>query len=292
MSVHSRTLIVDGIRTHYLEAGDGPPVVLLAGGEFGGSAELAWEQAIPALAERYRVIAPDWLGYGGSAKLYDFDGGTQRRLWHMTRLLETLAIERAAFVGSSMGGTLLAKVAASTHPAWPIEVMVLVSGGGFVPLNEARRLLVDYDGSFEAMRAMVRVIFHDQRFAEDDAHVERRHRASLLPGAWEAVAAARLKSPAVPGRDELIGQPDTTPYELIDVPTLIIAGANDQLREPGYADELQARIRRSRLEVFDGCGHVPHLEHPDSFNRLLLAYLREVLAPGKPETATATVGSA
>ena len=80
------TILVDGIRTHYLEAGDGPPVVLLHAGEFGGAAELSWEHTIPALAEQYRVIAPDWLGFGYTDKLHDFVSGAMRRLDHMVRL--------------------------------------------------------------------------------------------------------------------------------------------------------------------------------------------------------------
>ena len=59
-----RYVEVDGMRTHYLEAGDGPAVVLFHSGEFGGGAETSWEYLIPALARHFRVIAPDWLGFG------------------------------------------------------------------------------------------------------------------------------------------------------------------------------------------------------------------------------------
>lgn len=279
MRTHSRFVVVDGIRTHYLEAGDGRPVVLLHAGEFGGGAEMSWEQTIPALADRYRVVAPDWLGFGETDKLHDFNGGQARRLWHMTRFLETIAIRDAAFIGNSMGGTLLAKVAAAQVPKWPIAALVLASGGGFVPFNESRRRLVDYDGSLEGMRDIVRTMFHDQRFAQDDAYVQRRHHASLAPGAWEAAAAARLKAPASHDREDVFGQPDTTPYELIDVPTLLVAGADDSLRESGYAEELHKRISNSRLNVFSRCGHLPQLEHPAQFNDLVTKFLSEVYPP-------------
>jgi pimeloyl-ACP methyl ester carboxylesterase len=69
MQVRKRFIEVDGIRTHYLEAGEGRPVVLLHSGEFGGCAELRWEFTLPKLAELYRVIAPDWLGFGETDKL-------------------------------------------------------------------------------------------------------------------------------------------------------------------------------------------------------------------------------
>ena len=70
----SRYILVEGIRTHYLEAGDtdAPTVAMLHSGEFGGSAETSWEFNISALAEHYHVIAPDWLGFGRTDKVYDF----------------------------------------------------------------------------------------------------------------------------------------------------------------------------------------------------------------------------
>ncbi len=75
MEIHSRATVIDGLATHYLEAGHGDPVILLHGGEFGVSAEIGWEATIPALAERYRVLAPDMLGFGRSAKVIDFNDG-------------------------------------------------------------------------------------------------------------------------------------------------------------------------------------------------------------------------
>src|SRR5260370_3974100 len=110
--IRERYVKVDGFRTHDLEAGDGDPVVLLHSGEFGGRAELSWEYVIPVLAEYYRVIAPDWLGYGGTSKVHDFDGKRARMMSHMGRTLEVLAIENAPLVGNSMGATYLAKMAA------------------------------------------------------------------------------------------------------------------------------------------------------------------------------------
>jgi pimeloyl-ACP methyl ester carboxylesterase len=76
------------------------------------------------------------------------------------------------------------------------------------------------------------------------------------------VAAARFKSPAVPPRSEF-GRPDETPYEKIAAPTLLIAGRNDPLREPGYAEALMERIRSASLRLYDQCGHMPNLEHPE-----------------------------
>ena len=67
--VQRKTVLVDGLVTGYLEAGQGDPVVLLHGGEFGVSAEIGWEHNIAALAAHHRVLAPDMLGFGESAKV-------------------------------------------------------------------------------------------------------------------------------------------------------------------------------------------------------------------------------
>ena len=95
--IRSRFVDVDGIRTHYLEAGEGPVVVLLHSGEFGGAAEISWEFTIPALAEKYRVVAPDWLGFGRTDKVFDFANGRARVYRHMRRFFEVMAMRGSRF---------------------------------------------------------------------------------------------------------------------------------------------------------------------------------------------------
>ena len=79
MNALSRYVDVDGVRTHYREAGSSPVVVLLHSGEFGACAELSWEFNIGPLARHFRVIAPDWLGFGQTDKVHDFTHGQARR---------------------------------------------------------------------------------------------------------------------------------------------------------------------------------------------------------------------
>jgi len=268
--VYSRYLNVGGIRTHYLDAGDGPPVVLLHSGEFGGCAEISWEHNIGALAVGHRVIAPDWLGFGKTDKLHDFVSGSDRRVRHMAAFLETLAIDEADFVGASMGATVLLREAASDRCRFPIRRMALASGGGFVPDNAERRKGMDYDGTAEGMRAILRSNFSDSRWWEDEDYVARRVAGSNAPGAWEAVAAARFKSPQVPERPQF-GQPDTIPYERIPFPTLAVAGGEDKLREPGYHEVLH-RIPTSKVVVLQGAGHLLNIERAEEFNSLVLDF--------------------
>jgi pimeloyl-ACP methyl ester carboxylesterase len=267
----SRYVDVGGIRTHYLDAGDGPPVILLHSGEFGASAELTWEHNIEALAERFRVVAPDWLGFGRTDKLRDFVSGSDRMVRHMAAFLRTIAIDHAAFVGCSMGATMLVKEAARVDCRLPISRMAIISGGGFVPDNEHRRAMLQYDGTPEAMRRILRACFADPRFSEDEEYVARRVEASLQPGAWEAIAATRLKAPNVPPRSHF-GQEDTTPYEAISQPSLVIAGGADRLREPGYEQAMQP-IPDVEIHVVPGAGHLVNIERADLVNAMLIAFL-------------------
>lgn len=267
-----RTLEVDAISTHLLEAGEGPPLVLLHGGAPGDCAEASWEGNIPALAERFRVIAPDWLGFGHTDKICDFGDRMGRMVRHLARVLDAVGVGEADMAGLSMGGTLLVRAAASERPPLRIRRMVLVSGGGASPDSPARRALQAYDGSLEGLRAAYRAVLHDPRLVEDEAWLRRRHAWSLLPGAWEWSASLGLRAPAAPAPAPF-GQPDPTPYERVRAPTLITAGADDPLREPGWAEQLADRIPDARALVFERCGHCPNLEHPEAWNAAVLEFL-------------------
>ncbi|MFD1558230.1 alpha/beta fold hydrolase [Paraburkholderia silviterrae] len=267
-----RYVDVDGMRTHYLDAGDGPAIVLLHSGEFGGGAETSWEYLMPALARHFRVIAPDWLGFGKTAKIHDFDSKRNRMLSHMVRFIEVMALEKAHFVGNSMGATYLLQMAAETPCRLPVDRLVAISGGGFIPDNEERRRLLDYDGSEEAMSGLLAAIFEDPVWYRDRDYVRRRHALSIAPGAWEAIAAARFRSPQAPVRSEF-GGADRTPYENISAKTLIIAGDRDRLRLPGFADDLAARIPGAKASVLENAGHCPNIEQAAKVGKLIIEFL-------------------
>jgi 2-hydroxymuconate-semialdehyde hydrolase len=269
--VYSRFVNVGGIRTHYLDAGDGPPIVLLHSGEFGGSAELCWEYNVAALATDHRVIAPDWLGFGQTDKLRDFVSGTDRMVKHMAAFLDTMAVDEADFVGVSMGATMLLREAASNRCRLPVRRMVVASGGGFIPDNEFRRANMNYDGTPEMMSTIIEANFTDPRWHRDEDYIARRVAASNAPGAWESVAAARFKSPVLPPRTEF-GQADTIEYENIPYATLAVAGSEDKLREPGYHAALR-RIPDSEVVVLEGAGHLLNIEYADEFNDLVRKFL-------------------
>jgi 2-hydroxymuconate-semialdehyde hydrolase len=266
--IASRFVMVDGVRTHYLSGGAGPTLVLLHSGEFGGSAEITWEFNIQALAEHFTVLAPDWLGFGKTDKWFSFDDMWAARVNHLTRFLEVMCVGRAHFMGNSMGGSILAEVAALGTPDWQIDRMVLVSGGGYAPDNDQRAILNSYDGTREHMRRIIEVLCRDESIRGDEAYLDRRFAAAQEPGAWECTAAARFRAPWVKGKGR--GRPD---YSNVRIPTLIIAGGQDPLREPSYGTDLQAQIMGSELLVYPNASHCSQIDARAQFNQAVPEFL-------------------
>jgi 2-hydroxymuconate-semialdehyde hydrolase len=267
-----KTVLVDGLNTGYLEAGQGDPVVLLHGGEFGVNAEIAWENNIAALAQHHRVLALEMLGFGESAKVIDFNDGRGMRIRHIARFCETLGVESAHFVGNSMGAVNLFVDATSESPVLPARSMAMICGGGEIQRNEHSAALYDYDATIDAMRRIVEALFHDPSYVADEAYVQRRYQSSIAPGAWEALAGARfrrpgLKAPALPS--------SARAYDRITVPTLVVEGGGDKLLPRGWAAEIAAQIAAARSAVIPDAGHCPQIEQPVVVNELLLAFLAE-----------------
>lgn len=269
----TRTVDVDGLHTSYLEAGQGDPVILLHGGEFGASAELGWERVIGTLAEHHHVLAPDMLGFGGSAKVVDFTDGRGMRIRHIARFCATLGVDRAHFVGNSMGAINLLVDATSAAPVLPMRSLTAICGGGEIQRNEHSAALYDYDASREGMVRIVTALFADPAYPADEEYVNRRYESSIAPGAWESLAAARFRRPGL--------EPPPTPsaaraYERISVPTFIVEGARDKLLAPGWAAGIAAQIAGARSAVVDDAGHCPQIEQPVAVSRLLTEFLSEV----------------
>lgn len=265
-----KTILVDGLATGYLEAGQGDPVVLLHGGEFGITADLGWENNISALAEHYRVLALDMLGFGESAKVIDFNDGRGMRIRHIARFCDAVGVDAAHFVGNSMGAVNLFVDATSESPLLPARSLTMICGGGEIQRNEHSAALYDYDATLPAMRRIVEALFSDPAYPDDEAYVLRRYESSIAPGAWEALAAARFRRPGL--------EPPPLPsskraYERIAVPTLVVEGADDKLLPDGWAAEIAAQIPACRSAVIQRAGHCPQIEQPDVVNELLVDFL-------------------
>lgn len=274
--VHSRFVQVGDIRTHYLEAmpanaqGDKDPVILIHSAEFGGRAEFSWRYSVVELGKHFHVYAPDMTGFGRTDLVYSFSDPVGFRIRHLLRFMETLCIGPAHFIGNSFGGGLVLQIAAQQELGLKVRSAIAVSGGGKAPDNDARKILTGYNGRREEMREILRVLFFDEWWWADE-FVEERWKASREPGAWEALAVARL----APEGEKRGFQPVRPDYSKITCPVLVVAGAQDLLRFPNYAEEMQKEIPGSTVKVFDRSRHCSHIEHAEAFNRLAVDFIKE-----------------
>lgn len=99
----SRFIEVDGVKLHYLQAGEGPDVVLLHGI---GASVFIWRFLFPILQKRHRVTAIDIAGFGKSAKDVARDYGLDAQTDLLIKALRLIGVEKGHLVGSSMGGAI------------------------------------------------------------------------------------------------------------------------------------------------------------------------------------------
>ncbi|HEY8524070.1 MAG TPA: alpha/beta hydrolase [Acidimicrobiales bacterium] len=290
MSAARSEVRVFGLDTSYLEAGDAdaPPVVLLHDGAFGSDAETCWSPVIDAFAERYRVIAPDLLGHGGTAKVafFDRDPMTQR-IDHVRALCETLELDRPAFVGSSFGGGMVLRGAASG--SLPMRCGVSICGPGGIHMKPAEFARLQ---AYEPTPEWARMVAELMVAQPADEVVEDRYQRSLAPGHYEALAAARLQHPARAGQEA----PDWRPayreaLGRVTVPLLLVAGSDDVLLEPGWAEQMAELIPNGRAVVVDGARHQPHLDHTEETLAAVLAFLDEAVGAETVVDETGGAGS-
>jgi pimeloyl-ACP methyl ester carboxylesterase len=266
-------LDVDGVRTHYLEAGreHDETLLLLHSGEFGASAAFSWAPVIGPLAEEFHVLAPDMIGYGHTEKLFSFEDQFDLRVSHVGDFLDTLCVDSTHVIGNSLGGGDVLSVLSEDSPQeWPIERAVSVSGGGGPP-EAFGDVLREFDGSPEAMTDVLDLLYHEQWW--DDAYLDRRVAASRIPGQWQATAAIRFDAPFELDRTFR----RVNDYENIATPTLVVAGAEDRLKSVEKMRSVYEAVARgsddARFEVFEGCAHCSQVERPEAFVELVTEFL-------------------
>jgi abhydrolase domain-containing protein 6 len=265
-SAHSAE--IDGQIWRYLEAGDGPPLVLLHG--FTGSKE-NWLPVMAALAREHRVLAPDlpgWGYFGGEpvAPPYGYSADARR----LARFIQTMAPDRhVGLVGHSMGGGIAALFAAQFPGA--LDRLVLMSAAGVAFDNAFARAVQAGDHPFgvadrAALQRFMGLVFADPPWVPwpvDRAMVQ--HRQSRI--AFEREVLAAISS----GPDA--AAPGAMASE-IGVPTLLLWCRDDQVVDLASAAVSAAAIDDTRRVVLEGCGHMPMMERPQDTAQALLDFLR------------------
>ena len=264
------TIDAGGIKTNYLEAGQGPAVVLVHGSGPGVTGYANWRLTMPTLAEQFRVIAPDMVGFGyterPSGLRCDVD------LWadQVVGLLDALGLERASVVGNSFGGAIALRVAAR-HPERVHKLALMGSVGVPFPITEGLDAVWGYEPSVESMRRIMDLFAYDRDLISDEL-AEVRYRASTEPGFQESYAAL-FPAPRQRWVDAMV----TSDEQIRAIPheTLVIHGREDRIIPLATSLRLAELIDGAQLHVFGHCGHWTQIEWSAAFNRLLAGFLAD-----------------
>jgi len=248
-----------GYKIRYLEEGNSKKNIILLHG-LGGSAE-RWLKVIPLLSSKYRVIAPDLIGFGHSDKP-SADYTIEFFAKSLTGFINSLGLSKTILIGSSLGGQVAAECAGSNDS---IEKLVLVAPSGAMkhstPTIDAYMMAALYPNpssariAFEMMSGTGTV---------DDTTVTKFVERMSAPNAKLAFLSSVLSVKNSQIRDSL---------QRIKIPTLLLWGKEDKMIPIEYAQEFIGSIRNCKFRELNGIGHLPHVEDAEVFVQSILEFL-------------------
>jgi pimeloyl-ACP methyl ester carboxylesterase len=271
----------------YLQAGSGPPLILLHG-LMGYS--FSWRFTIPALAPHATVYAPDNLGAGLSPANPGIDRTIRATAERVLQFADAVGIRTFDLLGTSHGGGVAMMVAAicadrneaernkADQSALRLRCLVLVA-----PVNpwspHGKRLAPLLGSRFGSM--LFRNIF-DRWPALHDLALRRMFgdRAKILPDSLAGYRIPLYKNHV--SRHALgiaknwtadLAELERALPKIRDYPTLLMWGTKDRAVDFRSAEPLRQNFRDARIVAFDGAGHLPYEEAPEDFNRALVDFL-------------------
>jgi 2-hydroxymuconate-semialdehyde hydrolase len=267
LPVAERRIRLAGASTSLLEAGAGPPLVLLHGGIESGGAY--WAPVVERLAERHRLVIPDVPGLGESEPLAELSVDAFGAWFH--ELLEATCDDRPGLIAHSLAAALSARWEARDGGSLGRFVVYAAPAIGpyRIPLGLALRVaMFDLRPSEKNAERLDRFGFFDF-----DAARRRDHHGWLE--AWSSYARERATVPHVKRTMRWLIKtctkeiPDTE-LRRIEVPTTLIWGSHDRFVPLARAERASARLGWP-LRVIDEAGHVPHIERTEAFLNALPA---------------------
>lgn len=268
------TVRTNGIETHYVRRGDGPPVVFVHAMAMSAT---MWEAQLEALEDAYTVVAYDVRGHGHT-------GGSDAPTYSMDlfaadldALLDALGIDRAVVCGISMGGAV-AQTFAAAHPE-KVAGLVLADTFATGPAPVAGRIAM----------ANVRVLARIDRFVRYETlnRIQMWIAQRLVPGmAGDAVTVQRLmeEAPTIP-HDEFVKIADATALftkrdldlSVVTAPGLVLQGEHLPAGFEAWAERLVEQLPNAdpEVRVVPGGGHASNLDNPEFFTAVLGTFLEE-----------------
>jgi pimeloyl-ACP methyl ester carboxylesterase len=275
----TKTATLNGREFAFLDCGEGPAVLFIHG--LTGS-HRNWSHLVNALKEDHRVVAPDLWGHGASAKpMGDYSLGAHAGT--MRDLLDELGIDRVTLVGHSFGGGIAMQLCYLFPER--VERLVLVASGGLgravSPLLRAATVpgagwvLPVIASSWVRGRGedAGRILGLVGWKPGPDVTEIWRGFTSLADADTRRAFLATTRSVIDPGGQTVTAR-DLLPIHN-DIPTLVVWGSRDRMIPAWHATAAQKVFPGSRVELFEGAGHFPHLDEPARFAQLLGDFMKE-----------------
>ncbi|MFD6057369.1 MULTISPECIES: alpha/beta fold hydrolase [Rhodococcus] len=266
----AKTIDVNGIATNYHDEGEGAPVVLIHGSGPGVTAWANWRTTIPVLAQNFRVLAPDILGFGYTERPDGVAYNSTTWTEHLVGFLDALGLDKVSIVGNSFGGSLALRIA-TEHPDRVDKLVLMGSVGVPFDITAGLDAVWGFEPSLPAMRSLLDIFAYDRSLVNDEL-AELRLAAATRPGVQEAFS-AMFPAPRQNGVDEMAVDEDR--IAALAHETLIVHGRDDQVIPLSNSLRLLELIESSQLHVFGRCGHWVQIEHSARFSRLVADFLSE-----------------
>jgi len=255
----------NGYKTNVHDEGQGPALLLLHGSGAGVTGWANWRGLIPEMSQKYRVIAPDLVGFGFTETPDDFEFKFMDS-WvdQILALLDALGVEKTHVLGNSFGGSLAMWLAVRRPDLF--DRLVLMGPGGWpAKVNSNLEELWSYKPSVENMKRLLDIMAFDRSLVTDEL-AELRYRATMRPGAQEVFERV-FPAP----RQRWLDAQVVAPADLMSIKqrTLIIHGRDDRVVDPMISWNLHQHIQDSELHYFGNCGHWTMIEHAARFKELV-----------------------
>jgi pimeloyl-ACP methyl ester carboxylesterase len=269
-----RYIDVRAVWTRYWDLGTGPPVLLLHG--LGASIE-SWQRVVGPLSEQVRVLVPDLVGFGYSAKP-DIDYTLDAFVGFVGAFMESVGIAQASLVGHSLGGAIALRIAIE-HPEWIDRLVVVDSAGlGDSPGLFLKLLRLPLVGEWllspgrAKTRQALKLYFHDESLVTEEL-VDLNYKLISQPGAKRAYLSTVRNAITASGSDSSLQTLVTARLHKITAPTLVIWGKEDRIASADHAQVAAKNIRNAEIYLIPEAGHNPMAERPERFNQALLDFL-------------------
>ena len=275
-----KTVYVWGLRIHYVEAGEGPVVILLHGL---ADSLLSWYFNIDALADAgFRIIAPDFPGCGRSDKPSHLEYTSDAAVEFVFDFIHELGISEVSLVGYSDGG-LISGVFALKHPNMVSKIALVapVGFGGKVPwLLRTISIPIFGDLLFQSrlneQLGITKHLFHRPPSVLAELLPEM-NRLKSLPGARTAAIRSIRSNINLLGLRKNAYIVDHLKFST--VPLCTIWGSEDKVIPLEHAEAATVELPNSIVKIIRKCGHWPQMEKPDQVNPILINFLNGANIP-------------